>query len=276
MRTIGRALLVIVVLCVPFALAAPQEEVPAVEADAEAEWEVGARSEAIPMAEVLLDKETVRGRVLLETDDVLRLSSFGKGVIGLRIGAAREIRRFDLPPAVYFEEMGDFHQQRAWSVDDGATEFVKARQAYMNARRHARGQAERLRIQERLDHLAAERLEWQEEALRREELRRAQEQTELIRVQKKIAEEQLEAGRRHERYIEDLVRAVADLDGRLDRVSIVLEALSDDMEDLEDDVSTLSRRDRSYVSVQVFQDLKRSHDSLSRDVDRLRRGSSRD
>jgi hypothetical protein len=226
---------------------------------------------SIAMAEVTLDSSTVRGRVLSETDDTIKLETFGSGVIGYRKSSVSSIRHLTLTPVAYYEEVGDFHHRRAWQVEEGATEFVQARQAYVTAQDQSTTAQERDRIRAKLDLLSQDREEWQKEALRKAALRKAEQEVELAKVQKDIAKEQLAGLHQQDQKIRELQVAVRDLQDQATRISVVIDQLGIRMDDLKDNVDRLGRLDRVFVTQNVFLDLQRAQQDLKRDVDRLQR-----
>jgi hypothetical protein len=261
MRALHKAIVPGVVLSLLLAAGTVANDVRSAPADAD-----GAAT--IAMVEVVSERETVRGRILHETEDQIKVESFGNGVIGYRKSDLREIRRFTLPAGSYYEELGDLHLLNAWEADDAAAEFIKARQAYVTAAGRSLQQSDRDQIMTKLDLLAEEREEWQREALRREQLKQAQEQTELTRLQKQIAAEQLAVGRRQEQYIKEIEKAFREMQDQTQRMGDFVRLLEQKIEDLEDDVDRL---DRVYITNQVFLDLRRSHQALEREVRRLER-----
>ncbi len=220
------------------------------------------------MVDLVLDTDTVRGRVLHESDSSIRIESLGRGTIGYAKSKVGEIRRFSLSELEYYEELGDIYHERAWDFEDGATLFVKARQSYLRALNQNPDTEDESRIERKLQFLGEDRAAWQEEILRREELKKAQKEVELLELQKQAAAEQLEMGRRNLEEIRELQRVVTELTDRFERMGDFLTLVDEKIEDLEDDVDRVGR---IFIRVPVFDDLKRSHDSLVRDFRRLER-----
>ena len=55
-----------------------------------------------------------------------------------------------------------------------------------------------------------------------------------------------------------------------------LEELGRRIEEVEDDVERVRHLDRTFIRTNIFLDLKRAHERLDRDVQRLRREADRD
>jgi len=252
--------------------AAPPAGEVAAEALEELEDQPG---DTVPMVEVPVGKSTVRGRLLSETDEMIKIESLGRGIIGYRKEGMAEIKRFDVTAADYYTRLGDFHHERAWRVEDGAEEFLKSRQAYLRALSAGPAAAEEQSIRAKLELLSDDRDEWQKEALRKAELEKAQHEVELMKIRQEVAREQLKTAVEQQAQIQALGNAMHELQDQMARLVAFVDKLSIDVEDLEDEVDDLDRRRRVYITNTVFMDLKRAHDSLEREVRRLERSSGR-
>ena len=65
------------------------------------------------MVELRLDGRTVQGRLVFENDDVVRVESLGRGVIGYERASIRDMRRFAIPESAFYEQQGDYVHDRA-------------------------------------------------------------------------------------------------------------------------------------------------------------------
>ncbi|MHC4480433.1 MAG: hypothetical protein ACYS1C_05620 [Planctomycetota bacterium] len=225
----------------------------------------------IQMAELALEGRRVRGRVVSESDVIIRVESPGSGVIGYHKDAVEDLRRFTLSARAYFEGIGDYYQGAAWEADDAPAAFRKARQAYLRALAHGEDEAQKSRLTSKLEAVAADREEWQREAMRREELEKIRHEKDLARLEKELTAERLAAIQRHEQQIEQLWQAVRDLDQHRQSVLAALDQMGHAIEELHEDVDHLRHRDRVFIRSTVFLDLKRAHERLQREVDRLER-----
>ena len=220
--------------------AVPEGDVASAPAEA-----VGRAQEPIDMVELTLQRDKLRGRLLFENDESLNVEPVGGGAIGYRKENVVGIRRFTVPAIDYYVEVGTFHRQQAWKVDDAPTMFVKARQAYQKAQALADSEGSRARMDTLLEAVTTERQQWQHEMLQKEQLARARYETELARLKRDLTQGELTTVANHTEAILELQTAVREL-GR--------------------DLHNLTRR---IVSNESFLDLKRSHERLERDVDRL-------
>ncbi|MHC4592658.1 MAG: hypothetical protein ACYS8L_08195 [Planctomycetota bacterium] len=245
-----------------------EEEAPPPAAEAP-EAEVAPAEGVVEMVELTLEGRKVRGRVVFEDDELLRVERLGAGVIGYRKELVKEVKRFTMSPEAYLEQIGDHHHAGAWDSEDSPAPFIKARQAYQRALAQSTGTQDRARLSAKLEALAADRVEWQKEALRREEIRQARHETELIKVETEVARQKLDALKRQEEQIQQLWAALRQMEQHRAYVLAALDDFGRALEDLEEDVDRLRHLDRIYIRNTVFLDLKRSHMDLRRQVDRL-------
>jgi hypothetical protein len=225
-------------------------------------------SERVQMAEIVLDGQTVRGRVLADTDELIRLESL-HGTIGYRKDSISELRRFTVSRTAYYEERGDHHHERAWDAEDPADAFIHARRAYQQALAHAQDAVDRDRIEAKLEGVASEREQYHQEALRRQEVARARQEAALIELEKQLTEEKLRALRRQEQEIRELATAYRQVHQELLIALDRLDRIERDIAELEDDLDDI------FIRHSVFLDLKRSHLRLERVVRRLERSLER-
>jgi hypothetical protein len=228
------------------------------------------------MVEVHLEGRTVRGKLLQETDELVRVESIGGGTIGYRREDVKRIVRSEVPATSYHEQVGDHFRERAWEADDAPTMFAKARQAYRRALEHATEEGRRRHLEAKLENLARDRQDWQEDAIMREEVRKAAHEAELARLEKELTEQKLATLRRHEQVIRQMQDTVGSLQDETRRLGYAIETMSRRIEEVEDDIDWLARRDRSFITSTVFVQLKSAHRSLERKVDQLARDVRRD
>jgi len=206
---------------------------------------VGRAQEPIDMVELTLQRDKMRGRLLFENDESLNLEPMGGGAIGYRKENVVGIRRFKVPAIDYYVEVGTFCRQQAWQVKDAPAMFIKARQAYQKAQALADSEQSRATADALLEAVTAERQQWQREMLQKEQLEKARYETELARLKRDLTQGELTTVANHTEAILELQTSVREL---------------------RRDLHHLTRR---IVSNKSFLDLKRSHERLERDVDRL-------
>ncbi len=226
--------------------------------------------DTVRMMELTLDSRRVKGRLVRETEETIRIESLGGGAIGYRKENIREVRRYSIPAADYYAMLGEHYQQKAWELEEAPTLFVKARQAYRKALESAE-EDRRARFRRRLEALSEERKEWQEEALRRQRVEKAAQEAELARIEKELAEEKLATVRRHEEVIRGLQSTMREVGRQVEELYYLTDALERGLLNLEDDVEDLERRDSAFITSRIFVDLRSSHKRLERKVDRLER-----
>ncbi|MFO8006973.1 MAG: hypothetical protein R6V05_04470 [Candidatus Brocadiia bacterium] len=226
-------------------------------------------AETVQMVEVVLENRVVRGRLLNETEESVRLQALAGWTSTYRKEAVQELRRFSLPAHAYYRELAQYYQEQAWDAEDPPSVFLQARRAYRRALQHAESAEVRERLRRQLDQLEADRNEWQQEMLRRQEARKARHEAEMARIEKELARERLESLRRQEELIERLGRAVQQVQESNLRITRALEELDRRLAELEDEVDDLDYRRRHFVRHTVFVDLRRDYQRLEARVDRL-------
>lgn len=224
----------------------------------------------VQMVELDFGERRVAGRLIMETENMIRVESSAGGAIGYDKGRIESIRRYAVPVHQYHERLGDTARERAWS-DEAPDRFLEARRAYRRALELARAPEDRQRLEHKLENLTEERQEWQREALRREELRKAAAEADLTELEKKLTEERLATLQRHEQVLEQMQRVIQDMQEENRDVRYAIENLQRHVVELEDDVDDLERRDNVFITSRVFLDLRSSHRRLERKVERLER-----
>ena len=235
-------------------------ELPAVEAGGD-----------VPMAELTLGDRRVSGRVISETDQMIRIERLGGGIIGYNKDTVREIRRFSVSPAAYYEELGDHYRQAAWDSGDAATSFAKAALAYGRALADARTKEEKDRIPVKVQAVANDRAEWHRDALRQEQLKQARYDTQMLELETQLTKAKLAALDRQQAELADLRVQVKNLQTEMGRLQFVVDNLDRDLDGLTERVDQFRFLDRTFVTTNIFLDLERSHQDLRREVDRLER-----
>jgi len=224
---------------------------------------------AVPMVEFALEGTKVRGRLISETDQLIRVEPLGGGTIGYRKDAVGDLRRFSLSGEAYHEEYGDYWHERAWTADDPSAEFAKARQALQKALLYAGSDDARARLNAKLQAVSADREEWQKEALRKAEVEAARQQADLARAQKELTQERLAALKRQEQDIQRIQAALGETQRQIQHLLNVAVDVGRRLDRLEEDMDRLDRLDTIFITQSVFLDLKRAHLELKRQVDRL-------
>ncbi len=224
---------------------------------------------SVEMVEIALSSRVLTGRLVMETEAMIHVEPPAQATVAYPKDTIRDLKRFSIPLYEYHEQVGDAYNDRIWEVEDGPAMVVKARRAYEKALQQVTGQEARDRIEAKLEALAEERDEWHREALRKEEVKKAEQEAEKARIERDLAEEELASVRRHERLIQELRDIVEKLDDRLDRLEDKVEYLDEKVEDLEDDIDRLEDRHRLYITSRVFLDLRNAHSHLADRVGRL-------
>jgi len=224
---------------------------------------------AVPMVELSLEGTTVRGRLISETDQVIRVEPFGGGTIGYRKDAVGSLRRFSVTGEAYYEEYGDYWHERAWTAEDAPAAFIRARQALQKALLRVRHEEARARLNAKLQAIAADREEWQKEALRKAELDAVRRQAELAELEKELTQEKIAALKRQDQEIQRLQVALGETQRQTQHLLNVVVDIGRRLDRLEDDVDRIDRLDAVFITHSVFLDLKREHLQLKREVERL-------
>ncbi len=236
-----------------------------------AEEEAREPSETVPMAEILVKDRRIRGRIVLETETSLRIDPPARSPVAYPLDSVQDIQRFTLPAHEYYEEVGDAWRDEAWEAQDPPEAFMRARRAYRKALERAPNAGDRERLRARLETIAAERDEWQQEALKEQQLRKAAHEADAARIEKELAQERLASVRRQEQVLEELKASLGQTEDRLRRLEYFAREVTREIEDLEKDIDRLYSRHRTYVRTTVFLDLKREHQEVEERLERLER-----
>lgn len=226
----------------------------------------------VPVVELQLSGRTVRGRLMAESDDALRVEAPGAGTIGYSKESVQDVRRFTVPAHDYLEQVGDHYAERMWDSPDAPSLFARARRAYAEAHDRAPTPGAQERLEEKVARLEAEREAWQQEKLRRDELARAEAETEAARLGRELAERKLASLERVQQQLADQQQLMQRLTSELAQLSAEARGMSRDlallarqMDYLEDEVEELAHLDRIFVTHHVFYDLRRAADRTSED-----------
>jgi hypothetical protein len=226
-------------------------------------------ADGVPMAEIWIKDQPIRGRIVLETETSLRIDPPGRSPMAYPLDSLQKINRFTLPAHEYHEEVGDAWRDRAWDAADPPEAFIKARRAYRRAIEHAPAEEQEERLRAKLEGVAAEREEWHQEALKEEELRKAAHEAEAARISKELAKEELASVRRQEEVLKEVRDSFEQTGERLRRLEEFARDVSGEIEDLEEDIDRLYDRDRAFVRTTVFLDLRRNYRDLEDRLERL-------
>jgi len=253
MRPILQAWLTAAVLLIPSLRAAPEGPTAAGEPQP-------ARAEppTVPVVRFALGKTIVRGKVVGEDDQMLRVEGLDGSVIGYSKDTVRDIERAPMPAAQYHEMVGDYFLERASLAQGTPDDFVRARRAYQKSL-SLRPTPE---VTDKLAQVAGEREEWQREALRRKELEEAQARIELVKLQKETLEKELALQRETLAAVQEQARTLAQAQRRMDelaRAVAFIQAQNRELQlklrDMEDDISSKWGRISIYLkNVQVDRD----------------------
>ena len=107
--------------------------------------------------------------------------------------------------------------------------------------------------------------------LRAQELERARHQTQLARLETQLTEEKIKALRRQEQELQALRTVVRRMETDSRLLLRMVEDLEADVRELEDDIDDVRNRDNVFIRTSVFVDLRRSHERLEREVQRIER-----
>ncbi|MFO7958358.1 MAG: hypothetical protein R6X33_14825 [Candidatus Brocadiia bacterium] len=275
MKWTVRTVIVLTALGLAAVLSAGAAEEGAQREPEQADVEEPLGADEVQMVELNFGERRVVGRLIMETHNMIRLESPAGGAIGYDKGTIESIRRYTVPAYQYHERLGDAVRDRAWSAD-APDRFIEARRAYRRALELARKAEDRQRLEHKLENLTEERQEWQREALRREELRKAAAEADLTELEKELAEERLATLQRHEQILQQMQRFIQDMQEENRDIRYAIDNLQRRVVELEDDVDDLERRNNVFITSRVFLDLRSSHRRLERKVERLERDMRRE
>jgi hypothetical protein len=227
--------------------------------------------DTVSMVELTLSGRTVEGRLVYEDDKIIRIEPIGTGTIGYALNTIRGIRRFSIPASEFDERCGEYYQDHAWTANDPPAEFVRARQAYNRALLAATDDEARTRVKAKMEILTADRNEWQQEALREQDLELGRHQIDLVVLERQLTKQKIDALARQEQQIQDLQDAVRRIEDDAQTLAGTVDDLQADVLDMADEVGNLQNLDDIYVRNDTFADLRRAHEALEREVQRLNR-----
>jgi len=244
--------------------AAPAQQEPVREVDAGRE---------VKMAEFLMRGGIVRGKIIYEDDDIIKIQRLGAGEIGYDKALIEELRRYTLSRSEYNEILGDHYADKTWDFEDDETEFLLARRAYQRALAGALDEKARDRLQKKLENILAERNEWQEEAIRRLQLQKVEDEAEAARLQKELTKKNLEAADKFGELAEKLQERVGRLESNSDLLARKIRDIGRVVSDMRRDIERLE--DEVRRPTVVIYSLRRSFDTLVSRVDALERRVNR-
>jgi hypothetical protein len=225
----------------------------------------------IPMAEIRLERKVVVGRIVHEDDEMIRVEPIGMGAIGYRKDTLQELRRFSLSPSAFAERAGDYCLEQAPGSNDALAEFAKASAAYQKALILTQDPDDVERLNRKLAAVTAGRQDWHDAEMQRQEVTRAQAETELLEVEKQLAAGKLAMLEQQERALQQLGQVVTQIDQQVkfltaavDQMNRHVTALAGQVEEMRNDALDLDRN-------ADFRDLRASVNRLRRDVDYLLR-----
>jgi len=227
----------------------------------------------VKMAEFLMRGRMVRGKIIHEDDDIIKIQRLGAGEIGYDKALIEGLRRYTLSRSEYNEILGDHYADRTWDFEDDEADFLRARRSYQRALAGALDEKARDRLQKKLENILAERNEWQEEAIRRLQLQKAEDEAEAARLQKELTKKNLEAADRFGELAEKLQERVGRLESNSDLLARELRDISRVISDMRRDIERLED-DVRRPTVVVYS-LRRSFDTLVSRVDALERRVNR-
>ena len=266
----GTVVLVLAVLVCGLVLgqqpAAVEDEAPAVGVQAEAEEAV---SRGIKMADFSIRGRLVRGRITHEDDKTIKIEQIGAGEIGYDKALIADLKRYALSRSEYNEMLGDFYADKTWDFKDDEDDFVQARRSYEKALAGALEEGAEERLQNKIGHILKERNEWQQEAIMRVELQKAEDEAEAARLQKELTQKNLDAADRFGELADKLQGRVGRLESNADLLARELRDVNRVISDMRRDIERLE--DDVRAPTVVIYSLRRSFDSLTSRVDSLER-----
>jgi galactokinase len=225
------------------------------------------------MARFRLKRQQVEGRLVAEDDTIIRVATPAGGTTAYLREEIEDLELFAIGARQWHERVGDYHQERAWEVEEPVPELNRARRAYQRGLLYATEPDEEELLKSKLEMLAADRRELQQERLRHVELQEAREKAELVRLERQLTEARLEALAEQRAEIAQLGRLMQENQRRMALLDQRIELLDRRVEELDDDVDRLRRFDFDvhFVRRSPFLRLKRDVERLEREVGRLER-----
>ncbi len=199
----------------------------------------------------------------------------GGGEIGYDKNLVQDLKRYEVPRYAYHESVGDYWAAKAWDFEDDQIDFIKARKAYQVALSHSPSGTSKERLQTKHDNMLKERDEWQREAIRRQELLKAEEEAKNARLQKELTQRELAALKELSGVKEELQTTMDRLRNDIAALGREIRSINRALKDMEEDIEDLEARWRRRPTVLIY-DLRRSHDSLRHRLDEMEREMRRD
>lgn len=214
-------------------------------------------SQPVQMVRFMLNQKQVVGQLVDEKEGAITVRAPGRGTITYEKSRIDELKRFTIGRAAYFEKLGDYFAGQVWDFQNDEQDFARAQKYYLQGMTQAPEGGLKERLKRKYQGVEKQRREWQEEALRREELRHAEEKTQKAELEKELAQkklnelegalsavERLQSGYRGLRkklaHIEDKINAVEGFAGKnrrlIHRLRDTQEWLEEEIDDLEDDL----------------------------------------
>jgi len=244
---------------------AGEEDAPEAEQGLE-HWPASAAP--VQMAEFVVSGRKLKGRITSEDDRMIRIERLGSGEIGYEKTRLQHLKRYEVPASIFHESVGDYHAAKTWDFDDDESDFIRARKAYQRALACLPTPVVKERIQKKYDGILKERDEWQEEALKRQELLTAEQETENARLQKELTQEKLDALEELSQTKEELQTRISGLRGDVAALARQIRSMDRSMAKMAEDIEDLEDRWRRRPTVLIY-DLRRSYDSLRSRIQRL-------
>jgi predicted nuclease with TOPRIM domain len=189
------------------------------------------------MVRFLLGSRLVEGRLVHEDVKTLRVESFAGSVIGYDKAGLKDLQRYELSVAQYYEKAGDYYADRLWDFDDDLNDFAQVRKAYQKSL----SGAESASVQQKLQSLERDREEWQKEFRRRKDIEEAEARAEAAKIEKQMAEKQAEGQAKLAEALEAQGLELKELGGRVRGLEDTTRLMRDRISELRRDVERLER-----------------------------------
>lgn len=254
-----------------------QATAPAAQEQAESDEKVAIGGDKISLVELELKGRTITGRLISETEEVMKVKVLGAGEIGYSKKLINNVKRRSVTRDVYYEMVGDYYANRTWDFKNDLEDFIQARKNYARALLYARSEERKMELREKYENIKKEREEWHRENVKQEELRKAEKEAQTAELEKELTRKQLEnleSMRAYRQRIFQLEDAVGQLSREVQRLRSLVFELEDELSDLE---SVYYRYGRGYYySYPAYPRYRRNHRNNRDDDDRdQRRGPGR-
>lgn len=213
---------------------------------AETDDEVTISDEKITLVELELKGRKITGRLISDTDDVMKVKVLGAGEIGYSWKLINNVKRRTVTRDVYYEMVGDYYANRTWDFKNDLEDFIQARKSYARALLYAKSDERKAELREKYENIQQEREEWQRENVKQEQLRKAEKEADTAELQKELTRQKLdnlESIQAYRRRIIQLEDAVGQLSREVQYLRSVVYELEDELSDLE---SVFYRYGRGY------------------------------